>query len=539
MNISRTEAATALTGGVAGVAGSFGVAGRTPAFVVAPIATAVVDATPGVVVTTAIQRLGDWGHRLAFALAVVIAVGLFAGVALGAIRLGSRSEVPYTAVVVAGLAGWIVAVGATGVPKQSLGVAVPLAAVVAVAEREWAVGRERWRSQVSVSRRKVVAAFGALAGFVGVATYRGTSITGVEPGSVADVTDEATQAEADDLLDLANQRSLEIPGLGGLVTPIGEFYEVDINNVNPNPSDDRWELSVTGAVEREVSVAFEDLVEASDAVEHRFLTLRCVGERLNGEKMDTAVWTGVPVSAVLDRAGVTPRDAGGDGADDDSADGDDASDDSASGDEQTENCCVMVRAVDDYYEEFPLSALEDGFLAFGMNGRRLPREHGYPVRLLVPGHWGEINVKWVTEIEVLEEEVDGYWEKRGWHGTGPVNTVSKLHAVEHLDEQEDDSDGSASGGRVQVGGHAYAGTRGIQTVEVSTDGGESWDEATLSEPLPGSDVWREWTYEWEAEPGEREVVARAIDGEGAVQPEEFSQPYPSGPTGWVSRIIEV
>jgi hypothetical protein len=151
----------------------------------------------------------------------------------------------------------------------------------------------------------------------------------------------------------------------------------------------------------------------------------------------------------------------------------------------------------------------------------------------VPGHWGEINVKWITEIEVLTEEATGYWEKRGWHGTGPVNTVAKLHAVNQRDE------GRADGTPVEVAGHAYAGTRGVQQVEVSTDGGETWNEAELSERLPGTDVWRQWRYEWDAEPGEHEVVVRTTDGEGDLQPEEFSQPYPSGATGWVSRTVEV
>ena len=507
MHVSRVEAATALSAGVAAVAGSFGVAGRTPAFVAAPIAAAVVDLTPGVVVAATIQRLGDWAHHLAFGVALVLAVGLFAGVALAAVRVGSRSEVPYTAVVAGGVGGWLLAVAATGNPGLSLGGAGGVAAVLVVAERGWAVGRERGPVRVSTSRRTALAAFGALAGLVGAAALRGKDITGFEPGPVADVTDPTTQAEVEDLLDRAGERSLDVPGVDGLVTPIESFYEVDINNVNPNPSDGKWSLSVTGAVEREVTVDFAELAGMADAIEHRFVTLRCVGERLNGEKMDTALWTGVPVSVLLDRAGVT---AG------------------PEGETASETCCVMVRAVDGYYQEFPLGALEDAFLAFGMNGRRLPRGHGYPVRLLVPGHWGEINVKWVTEIEVLTEERTGYWEKRGWHGTGPVNTVAKLHAVERHE-----------GDVVEVGGHAYAGTRGIRRVEVSTDGGETWDDATLSEPLPGSDVWRQWRYEWDADPGEHEVVVRAIDGEGDVQPREFSQPFPSGATGWVSRTVEV
>jgi DMSO/TMAO reductase YedYZ molybdopterin-dependent catalytic subunit/uncharacterized membrane protein (UPF0136 family) len=510
MHLSRERAATALSAGVAGVAGSFGLAGRTPAFVGAPVAAAVVERTPGLVVTATIQRLGDWGQHLAFGVALALTVALFAGVALAAIRVGSRSEVPYTAVVAGGLGSWLLAVVVTGNPTLSVGPALALAAVVAVAERGWAVGRERGRYRESTSRRGVLTAVGALVGFAGLTTYRGSGVTGVEPGSVADVTDDATQVAADDLLDLADQQSLDVSGLGGLVTPIESFYEVDINNVNPNPSDGKWSLSVGGAVEQAVAVDFDELTEM-DAVENRLVTLRCVGESLNGEKMDTAVWTGVPVSELLERAGVTA------GAESDAADGG-----------PSETCCVLVRAVDDYYQEFPLGALDDAFLAFGMNGRRLPRGHGYPVRLLVPGHWGEINVKWLSEIEVLEEEQTGYWEKRGWHGTGPVNTVAKLHAVTHRED-----------GTVELGGHAYAGTRGIQRVEVSTDGGESWTDATLSEPLPGTDVWRQWRYELNGEPGEYDVVVRAVDGEDDLQPEEFSQPFPSGATGWVSRTVEL
>jgi hypothetical protein len=199
----------------------------------------------------------------------------------------------------------------------------------------------------------------------------------------------------------------------------------------------------------------------------------------------------------------------------------------------------MLRAADDYFEEFPMSALRGGFLAYRMNGDPLPRGHGHPVRALIPGHWGEINVKWLTEIEVLEEEVDGYWERRGWHGTGPVNTVAKLHSVSKTDAG------------VKVGGHAYAGTRGIDRVEVSTDGGDSWTEATLSEPLPGAvdaatgeslrevaeDAWRMWQYEYDrSEP--HEVVVRAVDGTGTVQTEEEQKAFPRGATGWVSQQVD-
>ncbi|MFB6197129.1 MAG: sulfite oxidase, partial [Halobacteriaceae archaeon] len=120
-----------------------------------------------------------------------------------------------------------------------------------------------------------------------------------------------------------------------------------------------------------------------------------------------------------------------------------------------------------------------------------------------------------------------YWEKRGWHGTGPVNTVAKLWAVDQQDDQ------------IKIGGYAYAGTRGIQAVEVSVDGGDTWEKATLGPQLEGVDVWRQWTFQWRPTRNHHEVTVRAIDGKGNLQPREESQPYPSGATGWVTQTIRV
>ena len=298
-------------------------------------------------------------------------------------------------------------------------------------------------------------------------------------------------------IEAARATDLGVAGLESPVTDVGDFFEVDINVIDPDVNAADWTLRVTGAVDRELALGYGELTAMPP--EHRFNTLRCVGEPLNGRLMDTALWTGVPVAALLDRAGPS-SDCG----------------------------CVMLRAVDGYYEEFPLPALERGLLAYGMNGRLLPRDHGFPLRALVPGHWGEVNVKWLTEIEVLEREATGYWEVRGWHGTGPVTTVAKLHAENRLDD-----------GRRQVGGHAYAGLRGIDRVEVSVDGGETWEAARLSDPLPDPDTWRQWAYAWTPTEATHEVVVRAVDGTGATQPREAQPPFPRGASGWVSRTVEV
>jgi len=214
--------------------------------------------------------------------------------------------------------------------------------------------------------------------------------------------------------------------------------------------------------------------------------------------MDNAVWTGVPLRDIVDEA-------------------------------EPQGDHVVMRGHDDFDNTVPVDVLRDGFLAYGMNGHELPAAHGHPVRVLLPGHWGEVNVKWLREIEVVDENPDGYWERRGWDGTGRVNRVAKLWS------QETDGD------MVRVGGHAYAGLAGVGTVEVSTDGGETWDEATLSEPLETDDrdVWRQWVYEWEAEGGDYEVVVRMVDEDGGVQGSERSGSSPDGATGWVTETVSL
>jgi len=517
----------AAVAGAAGVAGSYAVAGFTPSLVVGPIAGALARRLPGAVITAAILVLGDVGELLNVVTAAALATGLFAAAALAALAITRRTDAPRP--VAAGIAAVLVAAAAAAVtraPAASVAAGAATGGVLVVAalasgarssasapapENADGDGVEGGSSpdpdadvtpatdRNGPARRGVlgavasglgIAAVGSVLGARGGLAGRG-SVSGGDAGDgvTLDVP-ESTAGEIESLLGEARARSLGIEGIEPLVSE--EFYEVDINATDPEIDPDDWSLTVTGAVEEAVTVGYDE-IRAMEP-ENRFASLRCVGEQLNGEKLDTALWTGVPITALL------PTDL-------------------------PDECCVMLRAADDYYEEFPLAALSDGFLAYGMNGDPLPRGHGHPVRALIPGHWGEINVKWLTEIEVLEEEAVGYWEERGWHGTGPVETVAKLHAVTERDD------------RVVVGGHAYAGTRGIDRVEVSTDGGGSWTDATRSEPLPGDDVWRQWRYAYDHPGAPHDVVVRAVDGTGELQPEAESPPFPDGPTGWVSRTV--
>ncbi|ESP88935.1 oxidoreductase molybdopterin binding protein [Candidatus Halobonum tyrrellensis G22] len=480
------------------MAGAFLVTGFTPRWVAVGVAQTVLYLLPNAVLAAGIQGLGDAGQPLLLAGGGALTVALFALLAVGTLRVTrSLARTRGESVFAVGVVQTAAAFALTVAPLPSLVGGVCGGLVAGLGGREMTEG-------LDVPRRNLLRSAGVAAGTLGLA-----GVLGVRDGMGSGGAGPDTDATVDDplveaLLSTAEERSLAVPGVEGLVS--SSFYEVDKNSANPRVNRESWSLRVTGAVEEPTEFDFADI--AGRPAHHRFVSLRCVGDPVNGRKTDNALWTGVPITDLVEEAGVDAE----------------------------EGCCVMLRADDGYYEEFPLEALDGGFLAYGMNGLDLPRGHGYPVRALIPGHWGEINVKWLTEIEILEEPATGYWEKQGWHGTGPVSTVAKIHATD------------TSGDSVVVGGHAYAGTRGVSAVEVSTDGGETWTEADLSAPLPGAvaadadpadiggeadDAWRMWRHEYDSETN-HEVVARAVEADGTVQPREERSAYPRGATGWVS-----
>lgn len=501
----------ALAAGVAGVLGSYGAVGFTPGFVVAPVESLLSRLMPAAVVTFAITVLGDIGQKLNLAFAGALVVLLFAVLAWVGLSLRTQLRSRLAAPVVTAGAVWVAAAALTLQSKSALWAAAGAGLVVALSELSASVQRYVGEpTSDGNGRRRVVTAFGTAAAAGAVGTAVGRSRTDARQSAEGPSVDDGELAyDVGEQLHTAMQRSFTVGDMDPIISE--GFYNVDINSVDPDIVPDYWTLSVTGEVETELDLTYRELRERDR--EHRFVTLRCVGERLNGHKMDTALWTGVPVASIIEE--VNPS---------------------------SECNCVMLHGEDGYSVQFPLEALEPGMLAFGMNGEQLPRSHGAPVRVLVPGHWGETNVKWVTEIEFLHEEMDGYWERRGWEGTGPVKTVAKLHGRERTED-----------GQIAVGGHTYAGLRGVSAVEVSTDGGQSWNEAELTERLPGAtgpatdvgggsefavDAWRIWRYTYDPPEGEHEVVVRAIERDGTVQPQEETGPVPDGPAGWVSDTID-
>jgi DMSO/TMAO reductase YedYZ molybdopterin-dependent catalytic subunit len=484
MNASRPleRYAVAVAAALAAIAGSYAVAGLSAGFVLVPVNDTLVDllAGPGRRIA---PMLGPLAPLLTWGGAAALVGGAFAVVARSALALASGLERPHVASPVAGLLVWSLASVFT--TSAALGVAPGLAATLVV----YVGVRPLGEGATDVERRGAIGALVAAAGTLAVGGFLGNRLDAGGGGGEA----LADASSATQLVEAGARASFDVDGLEPLVSE--NHYTVDTASIPPSIREEEFTLSVTGAVDEEREYSFADLEDM--ASEDRYSTLRCVGDPLNGKKMDTAVWTGVPVDAILEDVAV-----------------------------QSDCECVMLRAADGFYNEFPLDALRGGLLAYGMNGRELPAKHGAPLRALVPGHWGEVNVKWLTEIELLEREQQGYWEKRGWHGTGPVTTVAKLHATE-----------STADGTV-VAGHAYAGLRDVSRVEVSTDGGDTWTDAELTQPLQGDDVWRQWKYEITAA-GKHDVVVRAYDGAGRLQTETSNSAFPSGATGWVKTTVRV
>lgn len=263
-----------------------------------------------------------------------------------------------------------------------------------------------------------------------------------------------------------------------------------------------WRLHIGGLVERPFSLSYEDLLRRPSVTQ--IVTLECIGNTVGGEYIGTARWEGVPLASLLEEAGIAP-----------------------------EAYDVALHAADDYSDSLQVRRVlaEDVLVAHRMNGVPLPAAHGFPARLIVPGHYGMKSVQWLTTIEAADRDYQGYYQQKGWSDEAVVKTTSWIAAPVH---------GAAlKGRRHQVEGVAYAGIRGIQRVEVSVDEGGSWQEAVLAPPMAPA-AWNFWRYEWEvSRPGRYGLLVRATDGTGRIQSEEEQGPAPDGSTGMHQITVKV
>ena len=293
------------------------------------------------------------------------------------------------------------------------------------------------------------------------------------------------------------------------IRPDDEFYQVSKNLVDPDVARDSWRLDIVGQVENPRVYSFADIA-AMPAVEQE-TTLLCISYGVGSGLCSNAIWKGVPLPTLL--AQVKPR---------------------------PNVTTVLFRAADGYYETFRFAkAMEPTTLvAYEMNGEPLPRRHGFPLRLIVPGLYGEKNPKWLTRIELLDEADGrlhrrhgcGFYKEQGWGRQGDaIPTHSRFDAPQ---VRGDHFEAPFQAGKpVELRGMAFGGDRGISKVEISSDDGETWDDAEITKP--GTKLsWSLWSYQWTPnEEGETKLVVRATDGDGKLQISEYRDQVPDGATG--------
>ncbi len=512
---------------------------------VASVGSEVIDRASGGIVKSAIEAFGTNDKAVLLTSIVMVCLGL------GALVGGAAVRRPWVAPASFGAAGLVGALAGAADPTSSGGAALVAAMLAALAG--WATlrlllgvlassgplpfattGGSSPRStgpgrgpasaepmtattseipgRASGDRRAFFAWTGAAAAFAGLTALGTRSWSGSSTAEIARSTvtlppvtlPPATVGPAA----TAPAEGFAIEGLSPIITPNDAFYRIDTALIVPQVDVTDWALQIEGDDVQPYRLTFDELL-ALPMIEAP-VTIACVSNEVGGDLVGTAVWQGVPLTTILERAGLRAGSV-------------------------PEGAAQLVgRSVDGFTVGFPTEMALDGrnaMVAVGMNGEPLPVRHGFPARLIVPGLYGYVSAtKWLKSIEFRGwDDFDAYWIPRGWAKEAPVKTQSRIDVPR--------SGASIAPGPVAVAGVAWATTRGIAGVEVQVDDGP-WVETRLG-PGGDDDVWRQWVYDWSASAGSHTIRVRATDGTGETQTGERSRVDPDGATGWHTRTVNV
>lgn len=291
-------------------------------------------------------------------------------------------------------------------------------------------------------------------------------------------------------------------GTPTFLTANRDFYRIDVALRVPAQRAEDWSMPVHGMVDNPLTLTFADLL--TRPLVERTITMTCVSNPVGGSLVSTATFVGVDLRDLLLEAGVRP------GADQ-----------------------IYSTSVDGWYTGTPTDVLlEPGrgaLLAIGMNGEALPPEHGFPVRMVVPGLYGYVSAtKWLVDLEATTFDAKrGYWFERGWAQRAPIKTQCRIDTPRGF--------ATVPPGPLVVAGIAWSQPTGVGEVEVRMDGGP-WRAAELSTAVSG-DTWRMWRAEFDLAPGSHTVQTRAVDRNGDTQTEQRADPIPDGASGWPATIF--
>lgn len=286
------------------------------------------------------------------------------------------------------------------------------------------------------------------------------------------------------------------PGTRPEYTPLDQHYRIDINLQYPEIDGTSYALPIDGLVNKQLKLTLDDIKKYPSM--DQYITLACISNNVGGDLIGTTRWTGVSLQKILADADLMP----------------DAK-------------YLYIEASDGFFESVPIDVVmsdERVMLCYAWDGQTLPEEHGFPLRIYIPNHYGMKQPKWITHIEATAQEKLGYWVVRGWDhdaimkATSVVDTVAVANVYEKNGQK-----------LIPVGGIAHAGSRSVSKVQVKVDNG-AWVDAQLRKPL--SDLtWVIWRYDWPMQTGEHVFSVRCVDGDGVPQIETPADVLPSGATG--------
>ncbi len=479
-------------------------AGSSP---IVAVGGAAVDASPEWLKSFAIRTFGERDK-----VALLIGIGVVLIVVVAVVGAAS-SRRPRLGIVVPVVLGAIGVAAAVTRPANDLADAIPsiggaLAGVLTfrwlrnVSEGPDATASAPDPTIRGFDRRRLLGAGAAAVGIAAVTGGLGRLLT--SRADAAASREAATIPEpADALPPLPDGVGIDVPGVAPFLTPNADFYRVDTALFVPAIDTAGWTLHVHGMVEREMTLDYDALL-ARQMIE-RDITLACVSNEVGGPYVGNARWIGAPLADLLREAGVRA----------------DASQ-------------IVSRSADGFTIGTPTAVVLDGrdaMLAVAMNGEPLPLEHGFPVRMIVPGLYGYVSAtKWLVDLELTTlDAYDAYWIQRGWAKEAPVKTQSRIDTPSSRARLEP--------GPVAIAGVAWAQHRGIERVEVRVDDG-GWEDAELG-ATDTIDTWRQWVYRWDAGQGSHELSVRATDGDDDTQTADLAAPFPDGATGHHTILVEV
>jgi DMSO/TMAO reductase YedYZ molybdopterin-dependent catalytic subunit len=281
------------------------------------------------------------------------------------------------------------------------------------------------------------------------------------------------------------------------ITAQSDFYSISKNleAFDPKLNADKWQLKVSGLVKTPRQYTLAELkTKPRNDLE---ATMVCISNAVGGGLIGNAIWNGFRLRDLLLEVGIEPTAR-----------------------------FINWKAADGYTESLPLAqALEDDvLLVYGMNNEALSQKHGFPLRVLIPGRLGMKQPRWITEIELSDKETTGYWVERGWSRSAYAQTMSRIDSPDEL------AVNLKASGIQEIRGIAFAGKKAITKVEISTDGGTSWQEAELL-PRRSSLAWQQWRSPWMPKAGSHQLAVRAY-ADGVMQPEEERDALPEASSGW-------